>query len=87
MRLRRQRPGRRPCRGRRSAPPATATTYGGTPTDAAGRTTFTGLIPGATYRLLTTERDNISIDSEVLKDFQVKPGETLELPAFTIKGN
>ncbi len=60
---------------------------GGTPTDAKGLTTFSGLIPGATYRLLTTERDNISIDSEVLTDFQVKPGETLELPAFTVKGN
>ncbi len=59
--------------------------FGGTPTDAAGRTTFTGLIPGATYRLLTTEGDNISIDSIVLKDFQVKPGEALELPAITIK--
>ena len=61
--------------------------FGGTPTDAAGRTTLTGLIPGATYRLLTTEGDNISIDSEVLKDFQVKPGEALELPDLTIKGN
>jgi hypothetical protein len=61
--------------------------FGGTPTDDAGRTTFTGLIPGATYRLLTTEGDNNSIDSEVLKDFQVKPGESLDLPAITIKGN
>ncbi len=58
---------------------------GGTPTDATGGTTFNGLIPGATYRLLTTEGDNISIDSKVLKDFQVKPGEALELPAITIK--
>ena len=61
--------------------------FGGTPTDAGGLTTFSGLIPGATYRVLTTERDNISIDSEVLADFQVKPGEVLELPAFMIKGN
>jgi hypothetical protein len=54
-------------------------------TDAAGRATFTGLILGATYRLLTTEREDISIGSEFLKDFQVAPGETLELPVFTIK--
>ena len=57
---------------------------GGPPTDDLGGATFTGLIPGATYRLLTTERDNISIDSKVLKDFQVASGQTLELPAFTI---
>ncbi len=57
---------------------------GGPPTDAMGWTTFDGLIAGATYRLLTTERDNISIDSKVLKDFQVAQGQTLELPAFTI---
>jgi RNA polymerase sigma factor (sigma-70 family) len=57
---------------------------GGPPTDDAGCSTFNGLIPGATYRLLTTERDNISIDSKVLKDFEVASGQTLELPALTI---
>ena len=58
---------------------------GGPPTDAIeGFATFEGLIPGATYRLLTTERDAISIDSKVLKDFQVAQGQTLELPVFTI---
>jgi RNA polymerase sigma factor (sigma-70 family) len=60
---------------------------GGTPTDAKGLTTFSGLIPGATYRVLTTERENISIDSEVLTDFQIKGGEVLDLPAITINGN
>ena len=60
---------------------------GGPPTDAAGQLVLTGLIPGATYRLLSTEGDSITMDSEVLKDFQVKPGETLDLPAITIKGN
>ena len=41
------------------------TSYGGgPPTDNDGRATFTGMIPGATYRLLTTERGNISIDFE-----------------------
>ena len=59
-------------------------TSGGPPTDNDGRATFSGLIPGATYRLLTTEGGNISIDSKVLKDFQVTPGQTLELPALTI---
>jgi RNA polymerase sigma factor (sigma-70 family) len=62
------------------------TNYGGrSPTDNDGRATFSGLIPGATYRLLTTENGNISIDSKVLKDFQVTAGQTLELPAFTIE--
>ncbi len=60
-------------------------TSGGPPTDKDGTATFTGLIPGATYRLLTTENNYISIDSKVLKDFQVTPGQTLELPAFTIE--
>jgi RNA polymerase sigma factor (sigma-70 family) len=58
---------------------------GGPPTDDSGSATFGGLIPGATYRLLTTENNNISIDSKVLKDFQVASAQTLELPAFTIK--
>ena len=58
---------------------------GGTPTDDGGSATFAGLIPGATYRLLTTEHDNISIDSKVLKDFQVGAGQTLELGALTIE--
>ncbi len=60
-------------------------TSGGPPTDEDGKATFTGLIPGATYRLLTTENNYISIDSKVLKDFQVAAGQTLELPAFTIE--
>ena len=51
---------------------------GGPATDEKGWATFTGLIPGATYRLLTTENNNISIDLKVLKDFQVGPGQTLE---------
>ena len=63
------------------------TSYGGgPPTDNDGRATFSGLIPGATYRLLTTEGGNISIDSKVLKDFQVTANaRNLELPrALTI---
>jgi hypothetical protein len=58
---------------------------GGPPTGDAGWATFNNLIPGATYRLLTTENNNISIDSKILKDFQVAPGQTLELPVFTIE--
>jgi RNA polymerase sigma factor (sigma-70 family) len=58
---------------------------GGPPTDQAGWGTFTGLIPAASYRLLTTERGQISLESEVLKDFQVEPGQTLEIPALSIK--
>ena len=64
-----------------------ASYMGGPPTDAAGSATFTRLIPGATYRLLTTENDNISIDSKVLKDFQVAPGQTLELYRLRIERN
>lgn len=64
-----------------------ATYIGGPPTDAAGWATFTGLIPGADYRLLTTENAYISIDSQVLKNFQVRPGQTLAVPAITIKEN
>ncbi len=60
---------------------------GGPPTDQAGQATFTGLIPGATYRLVTTENDRITMDSELLRDFQVGPGQTLELPQLTIKAS
>ena len=47
---------------------------GGPPTDAMGWATFTGLIPGATYRLLTTESDNISIDFESLEGLSGRTG-------------
>ncbi len=61
--------------------------YQGEPaTDAEGRITLPGLIPGATYRLLTTDRGQISIDSSVLKDFSVGTAETRDLGDFTIKG-
>jgi protocatechuate 3,4-dioxygenase beta subunit len=60
--------------------------WGGPPTDADGRVTLSGLIPGATYRLLTSEHDAVSLDSEILEDFRVEPGQVLDLPEFTIKG-
>jgi RNA polymerase sigma factor (sigma-70 family) len=44
-------------------------------TDAAGRVTLTGLIPGATYRLL--------LDGGKARDFTVRPGETLDLGELT----
>jgi protocatechuate 3,4-dioxygenase beta subunit len=54
--------------------------YGGqlanNPTDADGYVTFEGLIPGATYRLKKTDQEP---NNEVLKDFTVEAGKTLEL--------
>jgi RNA polymerase sigma factor (sigma-70 family) len=54
--------------------------YGGEPddlrTDAGGRVTFEGLIPGATYRLKKTHQEP---NNEVLKDFSAEAGKTVEL--------
>jgi hypothetical protein len=50
-------------------------------TDAQGRVTLTGLIPGATYRLLGVE--GVPGFAEV--DFQVGAGETKDLPDVTLK--
>lgn|GEM_PF-1070606 len=54
-------------------------------TDAEGRVTVDGLIPGAIYRLLTTERGYLTLDSALLKDFSVASGHTTDLGDVTIK--
>jgi RNA polymerase sigma factor (sigma-70 family) len=59
--------------------------YGGqianNPTDAQGYVTLEGLIPGATYRLKKTDQEP---NNEVIKDFSVEAGKTLELE-ITVK--
>jgi RNA polymerase sigma factor (sigma-70 family) len=47
----------------------------GLKTDAEGRVTYAGLIPGATYRLLTVEKES----GVVRKEFRAEAGKTLDL--------
>jgi len=54
--------------------------WGGPYTDAEGRCTFDPLIPGATYRINGYVKGRHAAG----RDFTVRPGEMLELPAVTI---
>jgi hypothetical protein len=47
--------------------------------DAQGWLEYTGLIPGATYRLSDTSTTPVLPNAEFRRDFTVKPGETLLL--------
>jgi hypothetical protein len=53
-------------------------------TDDHGRTTLSGLVPGMSYSIATFEGFDFR-KGEPRLDFQVKPGETLNLPDFVVK--